>query len=257
VLTVIPELAWLAKLIDRLPNDSAQEKWYFECYAVGLALNGLGFVIDGAILITGTVILGETKCTRTFLDREWHVLGATLLRQSLLALADAAMWPAAGVDRIVPASVVAVRVLFILTSGLLGVLLCLPDFRTRAQAWLAAQGEEVATAAGIAALLGDHDPREVQSKAQELFRCVNLADLSRKDMADSKPNPALYALSTPTLLGDVDAFLSHSWHDDPGLKWEALQAWRRKFIDINRREPKLWIDKCCIDQTNIAANLMW
>ena len=42
-----------------------------------------------------------------------------------------------------------------------------------------------------------------------------------------------------------------------GLKWEALQAWRRKFIDINRREPKLWLDKCCIDQTNIAANLMW
>ena len=115
----------------------------------------------------------------------------------------------------------------------------------------------MATAAGIAALLGDHEPREVQSKAQELFRCVSLADLTRRNMADSKPNPALYALSTPASLGEVDVFLSHSWHDDPDLKWDALMTWRRKFRDINKREPKLWIDKCCIDQTNIAANLMW
>merc|ERR1711971_1031298 len=38
-------------------------------------------------------------------------------------------------------------------------------------------------------------------------------------------------------------------------KWLALQAWRNKFIAREGREPKIWFDKCCIDQTNIGADL--
>ena len=37
--------------------------------------------------------------------------------------------------------------------------------------------------------------------------------------ADAK----LAALTKKGRLGEVDAFVSHSWHDDPAEKWAALQ----------------------------------
>ena len=49
-------------------------------------------------------------------------------------------------------------------------------------------------------------------------------------------------------LGTVDAFVSHSWQDDPELKWEALQAWRREFVAAHKREPTIWFDRLCIVQ---------
>ncbi|KAG8466226.1 hypothetical protein KFE25_001982 [Diacronema lutheri] len=63
------------------------------------------------------------------------------------------------------------------------------------------------------------------------------------------------AFSAPALLGAVDAFISHSWHDDPQLKFAALQAWRREFVEAHGREPTVWFDALCIDQDNIAAQL--
>ena len=54
----------------------------------------------------------------------------------------------------------------------------------------------------------------------------------------------------------MDAFLSHSWHDNADLKWSMLQEWREEFKSINGgREPRLWIDKYCIDQNNIDESL--
>ena len=133
LLMVVPECVWVAKLVDRLPAGSNQEKWYFDCYVAGLGLNGLGFLVDGSILVRELIVHTVTTRPRALLNLEWRVLGLTLLRQSMLALVDTAMWSTAGVDRIIPTTVLAVRVLFIFTSGLLGVLLCLPDFRTSAQ----------------------------------------------------------------------------------------------------------------------------
>ena len=46
-----------------------------------------------------------------------------------------------------------------------------------------------------------------------------------------------------------------SWHDDPQLKFAALQAWRREFVEAHGREPTVWFDALCIDQDNIAAQL--
>jgi hypothetical protein len=40
----------------------------------------------------------------------------------------------------------------------------------------------------------------------------------------------------------VEAFLSHSWHDDSAEKWTLLQEWREEFKRQMGREPRLWID---------------
>lgn len=62
-------------------------------------------------------------------------------------------------------------------------------------------------------------------------------------------------LVEPTALGDCDAFLSHSWHDDTVAKWAAMTTWCNNFTREHGRGPRLWIDKMCIDQQNIAADL--
>ena len=54
---------------------------------------------------------------------------------------------------------------------------------------------------------------------------------------------------------DVDAFLSHSWHDSGSAKWAALQAWAEAFERAHGRRPTIWLDKACIDQQNIQASL--
>eukprot|EP00930_Biecheleria_cincta_P098553 TRINITY_DN90201_c0_g1_i1.p1 TRINITY_DN90201_c0_g1~~TRINITY_DN90201_c0_g1_i1.p1 ORF type:complete len:215 (-),score=48.82 TRINITY_DN90201_c0_g1_i1:76-642(-) len=53
----------------------------------------------------------------------------------------------------------------------------------------------------------------------------------------------------------VDVFLSHSWHDEPHSKWSQLETWAEKFRLEKNRAPILWLDKTCIDQTDIATDL--
>eukprot|EP00443_Scrippsiella_acuminata_P113341 CAMPEP_0115757900 /NCGR_PEP_ID=MMETSP0272-20121206/98660_1 /TAXON_ID=71861 /ORGANISM="Scrippsiella trochoidea, Strain CCMP3099" /LENGTH=429 /DNA_ID=CAMNT_0003203425 /DNA_START=99 /DNA_END=1388 /DNA_ORIENTATION=+ len=72
---------------------------------------------------------------------------------------------------------------------------------------------------------------------------------------DNRPNPSLFDKSVPIRLRSCDAFVSHSWHDNPEAKWAVLQAWRVQFLQAHGREPMVWLDKCCIDQTDIEANL--
>lgn len=131
----------------------------------------------------------------------------------------------------------------------------LPDCRFRAQSWLGSLGQTAGAAAGIASLLGGADVPAVLSTAQRHFRYVSADKVLQEDMSSNIPDPRLYALSRAARLGRVDAFLSHSWSDDPELKWDALQTWRRDFVSANHREPRLWIDKYCIDQRNMSDSL--
>ena len=49
--------------------------------------------------------------------------------------------------------------------------------------------------------------------------------------------------------------MSHSWHDAGAPKWAALDAWARAFERREGRPCRWWIDKACIDQTNITEDL--
>jgi len=92
--------------------------------------------------------------------------------------------------------------------------------------------------------------------ASARFRQVELSALCPRDLADNAPDMGLYFKSSPTSLSECDAFISHSWHDDAEAKWTALQAWRHKFISQHAREPRIWLDKCCIDQSSILEDLL-
>ncbi|KAJ1632013.1 hypothetical protein T492DRAFT_38921 [Pavlovales sp. CCMP2436] len=108
-------------------------------------------------------------------------------------------------------------------------LLHLPSFRTTVQSYLTRRGEVMMAAAGVSSLLEDRDVSAVLTMASELFRSITLDKLSLEALSSSEPDASLYALSEPCAFGDVHVFVSHSWSDDPLLKWEALQQWRSEF----------------------------
>lgn len=134
-------------------------------------------------------------------------------------------------------------------------ILVLRRVRQKTRECLVGRDGAIKAAATIAGLMAGIDQKVVWKKAKTTFRGISCDKLTREIMANQKPDPKLYALSTPKRWGKVDAFLTHSWHDDPGEKWRCLQQWRMEFKAKHHREPVLWIDKFCIDQTDIEHSL--
>eukprot|EP00928_Gymnodinium_smaydae_P088274 TRINITY_DN72387_c0_g1_i1.p1 TRINITY_DN72387_c0_g1~~TRINITY_DN72387_c0_g1_i1.p1 ORF type:complete len:529 (+),score=73.18 TRINITY_DN72387_c0_g1_i1:44-1588(+) len=117
----------------------------------------------------------------------------------------------------------------------------------------------LAAAAGIAGLIGGFSVEEAIAEAKMRFRAIDLDKLDKDDFITSpiyeSPSQAISHRARSLKLGQCDAFVSHSWHDDSNLKWEALQSWRAKFMQEKHREPAIWFDKACIDQTSIEDDL--
>lgn len=178
-----------------------------------------------------------------------------------------------------------------LSMGLFGLLRC--DLRARVHGFLAMRGVGVDAAAGIAELLDGVKASDVLEQARQSFRAVPLDELSSEvfvqhlapqhknasllrrapdggagvqaALAQDAPVHAMPSSDTSATevgdasyaaeLGQVDAFVSHSWFDPPDAKWRALQAWGAEFKAAHGRAPLLWIDRACLDQTDLAAQL--
>merc|ERR1719506_2895103 len=110
-----------------------------------------------------------------------------------------------------------------------GAICAYPNFRVRAQAFLSNRGETRLMAAAVAAAIGSHSVEDAQQKAAKLLRYVTLDKISKEELAENKPNPLLFERSTPGKFGEIDAFISHSWHDSSDEKWDGIQAWRERF----------------------------
>lgn len=118
----------------------------------------------------------------------------------------------------------------------------------------------MAACAGLAALMSNCTVEEAMAQATLHFRSVCASRLSFEHFVSSPTSlvpigPEFFAVTELTELGECDAFVSHSWHDDPRSRWLALQQWRESFVKRHGREPRIWFDKCCIDQTDVEQNL--
>ena len=115
----------------------------------------------------------------------------------------------------------------------------------------------------LAALFESKDPEGLLSTAVERFRAITwdtLADhseliLDGSTLDGQRAPEEFYNLSTVCMLAKCDFFWSHSWRDDRELKWEAIVEFCGHFQVAERRPPKLWLDKLCVDQTQISRDL--
>ena len=91
----------------------------------------------------------------------------------------------------------------------------------------------------------------VALNATNHFRGQPLSTLTVEMLVNQESDPSLYAQTVPAKLGQVHAFMSHSWSDDGRLKHEKLHEWAR---ELGGDDDKLvWLDKSCINQLNIDA----
>eukprot|EP00398_MALV-I-01_sp_L67-1_P000639 gene639-206_t len=120
--------------------------------------------------------------------------------------------------------------------------------------------DETKKAAAVAALLGNVNAENSLKLAKEKFRTICFSELREKDFDKNNEDPSstnrLYSRTSRTALGECDVFLSHSWHDNGKKKFAALKSWCEKFETKNGRHPRLWLDKACIDQKEIASDLL-
>jgi len=230
------------RLRSTFTSDSSDMGWACHGYRVFLCL---GILIDCATV--GGFIRTNLAVARDALTMFWRIMGC--------------QWCCFAV--ILPIELVCMRrwevCVGIIFYAMFGAIFLYPRAREHAQAALCRQGDAVNVASLIGGFLGGNaDPDDVRKDSQRLIRYVYPEDLNFDDMlaATSGARPQeVFLRSRPALIGEIDAFVSHSWHDDPQMKWDALQTWCNAFRAQHGRSPKLWLDYCCIDQRHITAGL--
>ena len=55
-------------------------------------------------------------------------------------------------------------------------------------------------------------------------------------------------------MGEVDAFISHSWRDDAPLKWQRMLEYKAAFANSHGGiEPLCWLDKVRLACPNVLV----
>ena len=114
---------------------------------------------------------------------------------------------------------------------------------------LGARGTEAEEAAAVSALVGGGDPDATLNRASKLLRCLPgtqllAADLAGSGLGVSTSATELAAKIVPAAMGEVTAFLSHSWRDEdeaPGAKHALVSRWVRRRKEATGKEPTLWL----------------
>jgi hypothetical protein len=193
------------------------------------------------------------KDSGPLLDKFTAVLGYIFSTTTVVSVLNVVALIGIGAD----AMYIIDRVLYVISCSVASLILNYPGrLRTLVRTFLLSRIEH-GTAVSVAGFLGGKSSEHIHSTAKRLFRGVTLDVVEKEAMASSTPDPLLLEKTVPATLGQVDAFLSHSWHDDSELKWEQLQIYREEFKQANGgREPLIWIDKYCLDQNNLTDGLM-
>ena len=110
------------------------------------------------------------------------------------------------------------------------------------------------SAATIAALVGGGDAAGALDEGARRFRAIPISKIAGEDLlTNDGTGSSLFSRTEPVKFGECDAFVSHSWSDDGALKHAQLMSWANE-ANAPRR-ALVWLDKACIDQSNINASL--
>jgi hypothetical protein len=106
------------------------------------------------------------------------------------------------------------------------------------------------------AVLKTSSAAELHTMGLEELRGISGDKITLELLSSSVGSAETQAMAVSCKPGEIDFFLSHSWHDDPAAKLRALQkviaAFKRK---NNGEAPLFWLDKCCVDQKRISQSL--
>ena len=128
---------------------------------------------------------------------------------------------------------------------------------------LACSGSKLA----LAAMIQQSDPEVLLNTPRARFKSISLhvlamhleINLSAHLLGDRWAREQMLVPLVQSFdlchLSDCDVFWLHSWSDDAQSELVALQAWCQAFEDNCRRQPRLWLDTVCVDESHIEENL--
>jgi hypothetical protein len=105
------------------------------------------------------------------------------------------------------------------------------------------------------------DSDELLEMARVNLRCVDFETIIAKNLLTNGSVrdtgvESFYSLGRSVTPGEkIDFFISHSWHDSAEVKVEKLKVLGERFRKKYGRYPTFWLDKVCIDQSNIGSGL--
>lgn len=183
----------------------------------------------GAFVLTPSDALVELH---SIMRSAWTLWSVAFIGSCLLADPTQQAHPAV-VSMLVHGIGCAANILSLLSEAVSGLRTFLGSFQV---------GEQARSAAGVAALVGKMGSTKALTLAKELFRGLPFSSLSLRDLATNE-DTGLNQHVVPAKLGEVDAFMSHSWSDAATAKWAAIEEWAGEFASQHKRSPLLWLDK--------------
>ncbi|GMH91942.1 hypothetical protein TrVE_jg867 [Triparma verrucosa] len=224
--------------------------WFAKLSILWPVLFGLGYITTSLYLWKRS----QTLPARDLLSRVWKALGSFYFYLGWI------VFPLAWVPRLAFEELdLDSKALAVLCAelGVLGLIFLLNDrIREDLQRWLAWKGAAINSAAAVASLIGQRTEAELFQMLNNVFTGVPLDRVSKASIKSNQPDAELNKLAENKKFGNVDAFFSHSWHDDADKKWEAIQLWRKEYLKHSHgKEAVVWIDKYCIDQNHIMDSL--
>lgn len=182
-------------------------------------------------------------------DLMWKAMGRCNAASSVVAFVDVI------VAILYDKRDVAIRVVECAVLGSTGFLGITLRARGAVRACLASRDGAMASGAVIAAMLGAKSAISATKEGRANLRAVCADKLCEEHFQSNSTCDSLYDMSTPMYVGDVDAFVSHSWSDSSSARWHALKAWCEAFEDQHGRAPMLWIDRFCVQPLSVESDL--
>ena len=112
--------------------------------------------------------------------------------------------------------------------------------------------QHYALAASLCTLRRSVQPEAALQLAKRHFSCCTLKVEPQGGGDPAQHLRELRATRRRAEFGRVDAFVSHSQHDDDVLKWLWMREWAGDFHEIEGQWPTVWFDRACIDQTKVV-----
>lgn len=224
---------WLARLGERAAcaRAGAAQATASRACALDQQLVALAAVVTAACAVLALLAARAAvapRASHAWPEAHWRAVGACCGALGLVGLVLLGLHLAAAAPGAADAGLLAACAGLAAVASADAALASSARLRSRARAYVAVRGEAVERATVVAAMLGGRSTVDALAIARASFRSIQLSALRRSDFdlpdaaaaagGDDDAPARMYALSVPAQLGDVDAFVSHSWHDDPATK---------------------------------------
>jgi hypothetical protein len=95
---------------------------------------------------------------------------------------------------------------------------------------------------------GELNAEQILKDGHRLLQCVQAGKITYERLTAGSGKSNIEELAEKGVPGEIDFFVSHSWHDDQETKF---REWERYFCDFRTdhgRDAKCWLDEIIINQ---------